>query len=90
MMSAEDYLKSILSPLLVHPDALKITESQDPMGVLFTVECHDNDIGPIIGKGGIIAHAVRQLMRSYGIKNKARISVLIKDPKRVVGLPVTT
>lgn len=89
-MSDVEYLKSIISPLLLHPTELKIAESQDRLGVLLTVTCHDLDAGVVIGRGGVNASAIRQLMRSFGINNKSRISVLIKDPKYKGALPVNT
>lgn len=75
-----DYLQTILEPLLSVPEVLVISETQDQMGVLLTVEVAKVDMGIIIGKAGETASAIRALMRVYGGKNHARVSCKFLEP----------
>lgn len=75
-----EYLTHILSGLITRDDELSISKTVDNMGVLLTVYVAKEDMGKIIGKQGTTAKAVRLLMKSYGFKNKADISVKINEP----------
>lgn len=79
-MSAEEYLKVILQPLLSKPEALKVTSSTDDMGILLSVICGREDMGVIIGKSGKTAECIRHLVRIVGIKADARVSIKINEP----------
>lgn len=76
----EEYLKSIVSPLLSEPEALQIQKSQDEMGVLLSVNVSKKDMGLIIGKNGDTIKAVRTIVHMFGAKNKAKVSVKVNEP----------
>ncbi len=80
LMDVSSYLQLIVGPLLRHPDDLKVVVTQDPMGVLLTVDVNKEDMGIIVGKGGETAKAVRHLVRIAGIVHNARVSVKINEP----------
>lgn len=75
-----DYLTAIIRPLIQYPESLVVTESQDPMGVLLTVDLHAEDMGRVIGKSGTTAQGIRTLLRAYGATHGARISLKINEP----------
>jgi len=79
-MTPEQYLISIISPLIKHPEDLVVTPSSDEMGVLLSVSLHKEDMGAIIGKSGETAKAIRLLLRIVGIKVGARVSMRINEP----------
>jgi predicted RNA-binding protein YlqC (UPF0109 family) len=79
-MPISDYLSAILTPLLNHPEALTVTETQDQMGILLSVMVHKEDMGVVVGKAGETAKAVRHLVRIVGIRSNARVSVKINEP----------
>lgn len=80
-MTPDQYLISILQPLVKHPDAVVVNSTTDQMGVLLSVMVHQEDMGAIIGKAGETAKAVRHLVRIVGIKNNARVSIKINEPE---------
>ena len=80
-MSYEEYLFSVLHPLLNNPEALKITKSADEMGILLSVDLHRSDMGTVIGKAGETAKCIRLLLKVFGSRNQARISMKINEPK---------
>ena len=79
-MQFDDYLKAILIPFLKEPEALEIETTQDNMGVLFSVRVHKTDMGCVVGKDGEMAKSIRHLIRVYGAKNQARLSVKFIEP----------
>lgn len=79
----EKYLEAILSPLLLEPQELKITRSDDEMGVLLTVGIAQPDMGRVIGKAGETIKAIRLLMHIFGAQQKARVSLKVLEPGRI-------
>lgn len=83
MKSPEElFLVSIISGLVEYPDRVFIDRTVDGMGVLLSVTVYPSDIGKIIGRGGNIAKAIRTIIRSFGMKQNSRVSVLIVEPNR--------
>ena len=76
----KEYLTAILLPLLSVPNALKINESEDQLGLLLTVDLDSKDMGPVIGKMGEGAKAIRHLVRVYGFMKSARVSIKFSEP----------
>jgi predicted RNA-binding protein YlqC (UPF0109 family) len=79
-MPITEYLTALMIPLLKSPEALKIVESQDQMGILLSVDVHKDDMGVVVGKAGETAKAIRHLVRIVGIRANARVSIKINEP----------
>jgi uncharacterized protein len=76
----ESYLATLIQPLISNPEAAKIEQSNDDMGVLLTLTVDKNDMGSVIGRGGETAKCIRHLLRVAGLKQGARISLKITEP----------
>lgn len=76
----KEYLEAILTPLLTEPSELTVSEAQDAMGILLSVQVAKPDMGVCIGKKGEMAKSIRHLMRVYGGQKKARVSVRFIEP----------
>lgn len=81
MKEAEDYVSAIVSPLLFHPESASIKSRQDEMGIFVEISLHKEDMGMIIGREGSTAKAIRHLMRMFGTKHRAHISLKINEPE---------
>lgn len=79
-MPVNDYLVSIITPILKSPEGLSVSESKDDMGILLTVKVNKEDMGAIVGKLGETAKAIRHLVRIVGLKAGARVSIRINEP----------
>ena len=73
----QDFLKFLISPLLTKPEELSISDSKS--AVYLTVS--DIDTGRIIGKHGTIISAIRTLLRTIGMREKARVNLKIAEPE---------
>lgn len=78
-----DYLRSVVAPLLGSPETMGIEQSLDEQGVLLSLSLSDEDMGKVIGREGETARAIRLILRAYGMKNGARISMKILEPEKV-------
>lgn len=79
-MPMEQYLADIIRPLLTKPDSARIALSSDDMGVLLSLTVANEDMGPLIGKNGETAKAIRHIIRIAGVKQSMRVSVKITEP----------
>lgn len=83
----ESWLTSVLSRLVTKPEEIQVIKTLDEQGVLFTVKVADEDTGKVIGKKGVIAQALRTLLRSAGYLEDMRVSMKIDAPNSKFTLP---
>lgn len=74
---AIEYLSSILKGFVKHPETFSIVSATDERGLILNLVPHDKDIALVIGRKGIIAFSLRNLMRLWGMKHSASVKVLI-------------
>lgn len=75
----KNLLEFIIIHLVEHPEDVKIEETQDAQGSVFTISVHPEDIGRIIGKGGSVIHSIRNISRIRAIKEGIRAKIVIAD-----------
>ena len=74
MEKDQEFLEYVVKALVDNPDAVKVSRKVDEMGVLITLDVHQEDMGKIIGRQGNTAKAIRTLLRVIGMKNNARVN----------------
>ena len=75
------FLDYIIKSIVDHPEAVVIERTADNLGVLLTLTVHPEDMGRVIGKDGKLATlALRPLLRVFGMKHNARVSLKINEP----------
>lgn len=81
MEKLKDWLIAVVGGLVDHPEKVEITFLEDEQGILFSIHVDREDVGRVIGKKGIIAEALRTLLRSAGFrKTEQRVSMKIVAP----------
>jgi uncharacterized protein len=89
MEPEQAFLDYIIKSIVDHPESVVIERTADNLGVLLTLTVHPDDMGKVIGKDGKLATlALRPLLRVFGMKHNARVSLIIKEPvggKRLSG-----
>jgi len=78
-MSYKQLLEEILKAIVGNPEKVRITEVLDAMGVLLTVDADKEDLRFIIGKQGAMVNAIRTIIRTVGMKEKANVHISIND-----------
>ena len=80
MNKSKEILEIIVKALVENPDAVKVTDSSDAMGVLLTLDVDPKDMGKVIGRSGNTAKAIRTIIRVAGMTENARVSLKINEP----------
>jgi hypothetical protein len=71
------FLKSIVEPLTTKPERIEIKRTVDDMGVLLELFVDKVDAGPMIGREGKTAEAMRTLLRLFGSREEIRLNLKV-------------
>ena len=82
-MVTQELLEIIIKSLVYYPDEVEITRTTDDMGVLFTIKVNPTETGLIIGREGVVAKAIRIIVKSVGRKFKENVNIRITDQRDV-------
>ena len=72
--------KYLVSHLVDHPEAVLVKEDVDESNThLISITVDPLDMGKVIGKGGKIINAIRELVKVKAIKQGLRVRVMLID-----------
>jgi len=77
----QEFIEYVVKALVDHPEEVKVSRKVDEMGVLITLDVHQEDMGMVIGREGMTAKSLRTLLRVIGAKNNARVNLKINEPE---------
>lgn len=78
-MSAEGFLKYVVSFLVENPEAISIKEIQAEQNTIVELRVAPNDIGKVIGRNGRIAKSLRALVTAFSSKEGKNYTLEIVD-----------
>jgi predicted RNA-binding protein YlqC (UPF0109 family) len=82
-MTATEFLRFIISSLVVNVDAIQIEEKHDELGTLLSLRVDPSDMGSIIWRSGKTIESLRTVIRVFGSKSGARVNLRIIEDKGV-------
>lgn len=75
----KELLEYILKNTFPSPD-ISVSESEDEEGsIILTIHAPQEEIGKIIGKGGKVINAMKQLVKIQAIKDNKRVEVNVEE-----------
>lgn len=75
----EELLKTLVEPLVEHPEDIQIQQIPGRDAVILELRVHPDDMGRVIGKGGKRAQAMRSILKAKGNCEGERILLDIVD-----------
>lgn len=69
----KDLIESIITPLVDHPEEIKIKEIEEDTKIVYHLTVHPNDVGKVIGKNGRIAKAIRTVVYAAKTQTNKRV-----------------
>ena len=77
-----ELIKYLVTNIVDHPDEVMIEETIDSDGTsIITINVHQEDMGKVIGKGGKIISAIRELAKVKAIKLGKKAKIILQDQK---------
>lgn len=71
----EDLLKFILSAIVQKPEKISVSETEDEGNISLNFSVDKEDIGRVIGKGGNIIKAIRNVLRIKALKQGKKVNL---------------
>jgi len=76
-------MKNLLEYILIHlvdfPEDVQIAESQDGDMWIYTITVNQEDIGRVIGKGGSVIQAIRNIAKIRAVKEGIHAQIVLQD-----------
>lgn len=76
-----DLLKTLVEPLVDHPEDISITEIDRDDVIVLELRVHPEDMGKVIGRRGRRAQAIRSVVKAKAKLTDDRVIVDIVDPE---------
>lgn len=80
MDSESDYtelVEYIVKSIVDNPDEVTVSETENPSSVIVEVRVADEDVGRVIGRGGVVVNSIRNLLQVIASKQGKRVSLEI-------------
>lgn len=75
----KDTLHYIVTSIVDNPDAVQIEEREEDGILNLLITAHPDDMGKVIGKGGKVIRAIRNIMKIKAMKHDVRINVSLAE-----------
>lgn len=73
----EDLVAFIARQLVDSPDEVSVTRVEQDRSVTYELRVGPDDVGKVIGKGGRVANALRQVVRAASSRSRGKCTVEI-------------
>ena len=73
----KEFLEYLIKQIVDSPDEVGVTATDQEGFVVLTLTVAQTDMGKVIGKGGRIIKAVRDLVRILAVKTNQRVNVVL-------------
>lgn len=77
----KDLLEYIVKNLVQNPDKVLVEEQEVNSKKVLKLMVAKEDMGRVIGKEGRIIRSIREIILSYAMKNKEKVSVEVEEQK---------
>jgi uncharacterized protein len=79
----KNLLEFLLIHLVDHPEDVSVESHEDERGTVFTLHVHPEDMGRVIGKGGVIIQSIRNVAKIRAIKEGIRAQIILAEAEPI-------
>jgi predicted RNA-binding protein YlqC (UPF0109 family) len=72
-----ELIEYIVKALVDHPEEVSVSEIDNRSSLILEVSVADDDMGRVIGKGGVVVNSIRTLVQVLATKKGKRVSLEI-------------
>ena len=74
----KETLEYILTAIIDNKE-ITVTESEEEESIILTIHAPQDEIGRIIGKGGKVINAMKQLVKIQAIRENKRVEINVEE-----------
>ena len=74
----KELLEYILASIIDNKE-ITVSESEDEGSIILTIHAPQDEIGRIIGKGGKVINAMKQLVKIQAIRENKRVEINVEE-----------
>jgi len=78
----KELIEYIAKSLVDHPEAVKVSTVESDNGIIVELRVAPDDVGKVIGKGGMTAKALRKILSAVATKHKKKSLLQIVEEDR--------
>ena len=77
-MNYEQIILDVITPLVSEPDKLKVVlmDQENLYETSYVIYCDEKDVGKLIGKKGVVAEAIRDVVNASAKLNSKKIRLI--------------
>ncbi len=72
-----ELIEYIVKALVDHPEDVSVNEIENRSSLILEISVADDDMGRVIGKGGVVVNSIRALVQVLATKKGKRVSLEI-------------
>ncbi|MGD2050598.1 MAG: KH domain-containing protein [Chloroflexota bacterium] len=72
-----ELVEYIVKSIVDNPDEVSVAETENPTSIIVEVRVADDDVGRVIGRGGVVVNSIRNLLQVIASKQGKRVSLEI-------------
>jgi predicted RNA-binding protein YlqC (UPF0109 family) len=72
-----ELVEYIIKSIVDNPDQVTVSETENPTSIVVEVKVADDDVGRVIGRGGVVVNSIRNLLQVLASKKGKRVSLEI-------------
>lgn len=82
-MNYEQIILDVITPLVSNPDKLKVIlmDQENLYETSYVIYCDEKDVGKLIGKKGVVAEAIRNVVNASAKLNSKKIRLKFEVKK---------
>ncbi|MCX7871899.1 MAG: KH domain-containing protein [Verrucomicrobiae bacterium] len=75
------FIEYVVKSVVDHPEDVSITQTEKGEATVYQLKLHPDDVGKIIGKGGVMINAMRSLVQAASAKKGMRCLIeVVNEP----------
>lgn len=72
-----ELVEYIIKSIVDNPDQVIVSETENPTSIVVEVKVADEDVGRVIGRGGVVVNSIRNLLQVLASNKGKRVSLEI-------------
>jgi len=79
----KSFIIELVSKIVDAPDKVVVSETVENGVTLYEIRVADADVGKVIGRGGMVANAIRTIVKVMAMRERLQVNIDVYSSKRL-------